>query len=70
VLDSGHKKQPYGTKKALRQAVWTYMEDNDLVTFPRPCFKRIPNFTGSRTASENLKTLEEWKGARVIAIYV
>ncbi len=53
-------------KQELRQAVWSYMENNNLVTFPRPCYGRIPNFTGSRTATERLKTLFEWKNADVI----
>jgi 5-formyltetrahydrofolate cyclo-ligase len=60
------KKRVYRSKQALRQAVWTYMEENSLVAFPRPCFGRIPNFLGSGAATENLKTLQEWKSARVI----
>lgn len=42
------------------------MEENNLVTFPRPCYGRIPNFVGSKAAAERLKTLTEWKEARAI----
>ncbi|MEW6676261.1 MAG: 5-formyltetrahydrofolate cyclo-ligase, partial [Nitrospirota bacterium] len=42
------------------------MENNNLVTFPRPCYGRIPNFIGSQAATERLKTLLEWKEAKVI----
>lgn len=56
----------YKSKQELRQAVWAFMEGNNLVTFPRPYYGRIPNFIGSRNAAEMLKTLPEWKEARVI----
>lgn len=56
----------FKSKQELRQAVWKYMEENDLVIFPRPCYGRIPNFVGSRAAAERLKTLTEWKDARAI----
>jgi 5-formyltetrahydrofolate cyclo-ligase len=56
----------FKTKQELREAVWAYMEDNDLVTFPRPCYGRIPNFRGAGEAAERLKTLDEWKEATVI----
>ncbi|MCF6154208.1 MAG: 5-formyltetrahydrofolate cyclo-ligase [Candidatus Brocadia sp.] len=56
----------FKSKQELRQAVWAYMEENNLVTFPRPCYGRIPNFVGSRAAAERLKTLIEWKEARAI----
>jgi len=42
------------------------MEDYNLITFPRPCYGRIPNFVGSKTVANKLKILEEWKKAKVI----
>lgn len=42
------------------------MEDYNLITFPRPCHGRIPNFVGSKTAANKLKILEEWKKAKVV----
>ncbi len=56
----------FKTKQELREAVWAYTEDNDLVAFPKPCHGRIPNFRGAPAAAERLKTLEEWKEAAVI----
>jgi 5-formyltetrahydrofolate cyclo-ligase len=53
-------------KQELRRAVWACMEENNLVTFPRPCFGRIPNFTGSQAAAEKLATLPEWHAAQVV----
>ena len=56
----------FKSKQELRQAVWVYMEENNLVVFPRPCYGRISNFVGSRSAAERIKALREWKDARVI----
>lgn len=56
----------FRNKEELRKAVWDYMEKNNLVTFPRPCFGRIPNFAGAEKATWNLKKLMEWQKARVI----
>jgi 5-formyltetrahydrofolate cyclo-ligase len=56
----------FKSKQELREAIWTYMEENDLVTFPRPCYGRIPNFTGTEKATEILKSLPEWRRASVI----
>ncbi|MEW6214173.1 MAG: 5-formyltetrahydrofolate cyclo-ligase [Nitrospirota bacterium] len=56
----------FKNKQHLREAVWAYMERNNLVTFPRPCHGRIPNFIGSKDAADRLKNLEEWKKAKAI----
>jgi 5-formyltetrahydrofolate cyclo-ligase len=52
------------TKEEIRRKVWQYMEENDLVTFPRPCFGRIPNFKGSELASQRLLSIPEFIKAR------
>src|SRR5574341_148541 len=57
----------FKSKQELRQAVWAYMEENNLVVFPRPCYGRIPNFAGSRVAAERLKTFTEWDDARILS---
>lgn len=56
----------FKNKQELRKAIWEFMEKRNLVTFPRPCYGRIPNFYGAEIATKNLKTLEEWRKARVI----
>ncbi|UCE19431.1 MAG: 5-formyltetrahydrofolate cyclo-ligase [Gemmatimonadota bacterium] len=54
------------TKDDIRKRIWTYLEDKNLVTFPRPCHGRIPNFTGSDEAGERIRSVPEFKEARCI----
>ncbi len=56
----------FKNKQELRDTVWEFMETMNLVTFPRPCIGRIPNFKGSEIATKNLKNLKEWREAKVI----
>ncbi len=42
------------------------LEENDIADFPRPCFGRIPNFIGSKQASEKIKKLYEFKQANCV----
>lgn len=56
------------SKASIRQVVWDYIEKNDLVEFPRPCYRRIPNVKGAATAAEKLVTLEEFKKAQTVKI--
>ena len=42
------------------------MEKNNLVTFPRPCYGRIPNFVDARLAAKRLRTLKDWQRARCV----
>jgi 5-formyltetrahydrofolate cyclo-ligase len=65
-LDRLPKDITFGSKQELRKFIWTYMEKNNLVGFPRPCYGRIPNFIGSKAVIERLKTLIEWQKAKVI----
>lgn len=60
------KSRLFRNKQELRQAVWAYMEKNNLVTFPRPCYGRIPNFVGSSSATERLKSFAEWEKAKAV----
>ncbi len=39
------------------------MEERNLVSFPRPCYNRIPNFIGKEFASRRLYELDEFKKA-------
>ena len=54
------------TKDDLRKRIWNYLEDRNLVTFPRPCHGRIPNFTGSDEAGERIRSVPEFKEAKCI----
>jgi 5-formyltetrahydrofolate cyclo-ligase len=42
------------------------MEKNNLVTFPRPGYGRIPNFVGAKAAGEKIQELKEYKAAKCI----
>ncbi|CAG2216859.1 uncharacterized protein LOC143053441 [Mytilus galloprovincialis] len=55
-------------KGAIRQIVWDYIEKNDLVEFPRPCYRRIPNVKGAATAAEKMTSLDEFKKAQTVKI--
>ncbi|MEO0092906.1 MAG: 5-formyltetrahydrofolate cyclo-ligase [candidate division WOR-3 bacterium] len=54
------------TKDEIRQRVWEYMENNNLVTFPRPCFGRIPNFVGAKIAGQKICELKEFQLAKAV----
>ncbi|MBS7647487.1 5-formyltetrahydrofolate cyclo-ligase [Candidatus Bathyarchaeota archaeon] len=53
-------------KQRLREKIWREMERSGVVTFPLPCWGRIPNFVGAEKAAENLRQIEEWRRAKVI----
>ncbi|UCD85213.1 MAG: 5-formyltetrahydrofolate cyclo-ligase [Deltaproteobacteria bacterium] len=54
------------SKQVIRRKVWQVLEDKNVADFPRPCFGRIPNFTGSRQASERIKEIAEFQSARCV----
>ncbi|RLE65683.1 MAG: 5-formyltetrahydrofolate cyclo-ligase [Thermoprotei archaeon] len=45
------KRSPSEYKRELRLKIWRLLEEKNIVTFPRPCFNRIPNFKGNITAA-------------------
>jgi len=46
--------------------IWRLMEEEGIVTFPKPVFHRIPNFVGAEKATQNLRELPEYKEAKVV----
>ncbi|XP_060069132.1 methenyltetrahydrofolate synthase domain-containing protein-like [Ylistrum balloti] len=56
------------TKQSIRKVVWDYLEQNNLVNFPRPVYNRIPNFKGAANAAEKVPTMAEFKSARVVKV--
>ncbi len=52
------------TKEEIRKDIWEYMERNNLVIFPRPCYGRIPNFIGSEKAARKLYEIKEFLRAQ------
>lgn len=53
-------------KERLRDLIWFVLEDRKVATFPLPVRGRIPNFVGSDKAADLVRTLPEWKKARVV----
>jgi 5-formyltetrahydrofolate cyclo-ligase len=53
-------------KERLRNEIWTLLEQKNVATFPLPVRGRIPNFIGSDTAADLVRTLPEWKKAKVV----
>lgn len=54
------------SKEEIRKKIWQILEEKNIADFPRPCFGRIPNFIGSRNASEKIKEIPEFKNARCV----
>lgn len=48
------------SKDRLRDKIWRLLEEKNIADFPRPCFGRIPNFVGSRQASERIREISEF----------
>jgi 5-formyltetrahydrofolate cyclo-ligase len=55
-------------KKQIRKFVWDALESNDIATFPRPVYGRIPNFKGADVAARKLAELEEFLKARTLKV--
>jgi len=54
------------SKEEIRMRVWRLMEEKGVATFPKPFLHRIPNFVGAEKAAQNLRSLSEYKEARVV----
>lgn len=55
-------------KNDIRLSIWKMMEEQNIATFPRPVYNRIPNFIGAETASINILRLNQFKKAEVILV--
>lgn len=55
-------------KKLLRERIWNKLETEGVARFPLPCYGRIPNFVGSGKAAEKIRSLREWKEAKVVFV--
>jgi 5-formyltetrahydrofolate cyclo-ligase len=52
------------TKQALRERIWTRLEQARVARFPLPLADRIPNFAGAEQAASRAAALPEWTRAR------
>ncbi|KAF7657092.1 hypothetical protein LDENG_00032090 [Lucifuga dentata] len=62
------KINPGATKWDIRQKIWDFLEDKNLVNFPRPVHNRIPNFKGAAQACDRLKVLQEFKSSQTVKV--
>jgi len=53
-------------KEQLRNRIWDLLERKNVAIFPLPVRGRIPNFVGSDKAASLVRTLPEWKKAKVV----
>ncbi|KPK99684.1 MAG: hypothetical protein AMJ91_06935 [candidate division Zixibacteria bacterium SM23_73_3] len=53
-------------KEQLRNEIWHLLEEKNVAIFPLPIRGRIPNFVGSDKAADLVRTLPEWKKAKII----
>lgn len=53
-------------KEQLRNEIWQLLEQKNVAVFPLPIRGRIPNFIGSDKAADLVRTLPEWKKARIV----
>jgi 5-formyltetrahydrofolate cyclo-ligase len=53
-------------KEQLRNEIWTLLEQKKVAIFPLPVRGRIPNFIGSDEAARLVRTLPEWKKAKIV----
>ena len=60
------KNEISGEKDQLRNRIWDLLEEKNVAIFPLPARGRIPNFVGSDQAAGLVRTLPEWKKARVV----
>jgi len=56
------------SKEEIRMKIWRYLEENELALPPRPCYRRIPNFVGSRYAASRLARTEAFREAEVVYV--
>jgi len=60
------KNEISGEKDQLRNRIWDLLEEKNVAIFPLPARGRIPNFVGSDQAAGLVRTLPEWKKAKVV----
>ncbi|MDX1747891.1 MAG: 5-formyltetrahydrofolate cyclo-ligase, partial [Halobacteriales archaeon] len=53
-------------KQAIRERVWSTLEEEGVARFPFPVTGRIPNFAGAEEAAERLAQTPEWAAAQTI----
>jgi 5-formyltetrahydrofolate cyclo-ligase len=55
-------------RESLRQRIWREMEEKSIAKFPRPVYRRIPNFVGAEEAAERLINTDFFRCAQVVKV--
>jgi 5-formyltetrahydrofolate cyclo-ligase len=63
--DAGGDPELLVAKAALREQVWTDLDQPGIARFPKPA-NRIPNFVGAEAAARRLAVTDEWIGAATV----
>ncbi|HVM14975.1 MAG TPA: 5-formyltetrahydrofolate cyclo-ligase [Egibacteraceae bacterium] len=63
--DAGGDADVLDAKRALREKVWSALEEAGAARFPG-AKGRIPNFTGAEAAAERLRGTDAWRSARAV----
>ena len=53
-------------KQAIREQVWTCLEEAGVARFPFPVADRIPNFAGASDAADRVRALSAWADADAV----
>jgi 5-formyltetrahydrofolate cyclo-ligase len=64
----GEKEPLPPSKSSLRREVWNFMESSNVAAFPRPVYRRIPNFKEAVLACNAVAELPQFKAAQVVLI--
>ncbi len=63
--DAGGDPEVLAAKRALREEVWSALQDAGAARFPG-ARNRIPNFVGAERAAEHLRATSEWQSAGTV----
>jgi 5-formyltetrahydrofolate cyclo-ligase len=64
-----HEPSPASREKAaIRNLIWTRLEEEDIARFPRPVFHRIPNFAGADIAGRRVASLRDFVEAKTVKV--
>lgn len=55
-------------KNMIRERVWKLLEEENIASFPRPVYHRIPNFIGSDKAANRLAITNLFQKAKVVKV--